>query len=107
VFTAWLLRAIEADAIPAPAVGRNAAGFPSLRWAAGDREVLLVAYPAFARALVSGPGQSHGITIRRNCADGVRRLVAWLDPGANRAPAAPSEGAAREPDGYLFYVDFL
>lgn len=81
---AMVLRGIEAENIPAPTVGRNAAGFPSLRWSGErGREVLIVVYLDVLQCVTCDVATSAHSTIGCGDFETIRSLLAWLYPESN------------------------
>jgi hypothetical protein len=81
-----LLRSIEADMLPVPAVYSTLRGTIRITWDCGQRMLLVsVTGPERFRCRRLEGGLSLPLrSIRRDRVEEMRRLVAWLAPSANR-----------------------
>lgn len=80
-----LLRSIEADSLPVPAIYSTSQGTIRITWEHGHRMLFLsVTGPDRYRCGRRDGGVSLPVrTIRRNRVEEMRELVSWLDPSAN------------------------
>jgi hypothetical protein len=81
-----LLRSIEADSLPVPAIYSTSGGTIRITWDRGPRMLLVsVTGPdRFRCRRIDGGVNLPVRTIRRNRVQELRELVAWLAPSANR-----------------------
>jgi hypothetical protein len=81
-----LLRSIEAETLPVPAVYSTSRGTIRITWDCGQRMLLVsVTGPERFRCRRMEGGLSLPLrSIRRDRVEEMRRLVAWLAPSANR-----------------------
>ena len=81
-----LLRSIEAETLPVPAVYSTSRGTIRITWDCGQRMLLVsVTGPDRFRCRRMDGGLSLPVrSIRRDRVEEMRRLVAWLAPSANR-----------------------
>jgi hypothetical protein len=81
-----LLRSIEAETLPVPAVYSTSRGTIRITWDCGQRMLLVsVTGPERFRCRRLEGGLSLPLrSIRRDRVEEMRRLVAWLAPSANR-----------------------
>jgi hypothetical protein len=84
--TLQLLRSVEADALPVPAVYSTSRGTIRITWDCGQRMLLVsVTGPdRFRCRRIDGGFTLTLRAIRRDRVEEMRRFVAWLAPSANR-----------------------
>jgi len=81
-----LLRSIEADSLPAPAIYATTRGTIRITWERGSRVLLLSVkgIDRFRCCRIDGCITLPIRTIRRNRVEEMRGLVAWIAPSVNR-----------------------
>ena len=86
LLTVQLLRSIEADSLPAPAIYATKRGTIRITWEHGSRVLLLsvTGMDRFRCCRIDGCITLPVRTIRRNRVEEMRGLVAWLAPSVNR-----------------------
>ena len=85
VLAIQLLRSIEADSLPVPAIYSTSQGTIRITWEHGPRMLLVsVTGPdRFRCGRIDGGVTLPVRTIRRNRVEEMRRLMSWLAPSAN------------------------